>query len=162
VKSILNDITQGLAFWDSEEMLGYINRYNDTPQSIVICGGHGAYLLLRPRISEVQYLYLTPSIDRDDYPTAGNRDRWIERLWIKRLQDALVHCLITLFLNPKAKEYLHKCEYCGNYYLAKRRGVSRFCPDDRCHDAWHNRQRTESGRAKEDKRKRYGWKGRNS
>ena len=137
LRNVLDSVSRGVPFHNIPEMSNYRSRYSRLPQFDVIASGD--FLSLAPNRDESHYLSKFRSINTS---TSSSR-----------LADDLTYCLITFFLDRNAKTYLHKCEECGKYFLAKRRGASRFCPDDRkCHDAWHNRQRIESGRAREYKK----------
>ena len=70
---------------------------------------------------------------------------------------AIGYCLVRFFMNPVNRELINRCEECNNYYISKRQFTHlkpRFC-SSKCRYKWNNRRRTESGEAKEYKRRRY-------
>ena len=80
------------------------------------------------------------------------RNRDITRRFNTFMQS-IVHFSLAEFLFNGDWRKLRRCEECGDFYISKTRGYSKYC-SSKCRMKYHNRRRIESGEARKYKRRK--------
>ena len=131
LRDILNNLLKHTPFLQIKGLHEFVDLYNDLPRS-------------RVTVSEDSITIQHP-IEEHDYFSL-----YFSKNCINRLRSDLAYCLITFWLDEKARAYLHRCDYCEKYFLARRLHASENCfCSGRCRHTGNKQRRMESGKARE-------------
>jgi len=88
--------------------------------------------------------------------TLSVRERTPERYFDASNCDYFIaHAVVSFLLSNKDNvRLIHKCRWCGRYFLAKTKRLGVFFCSKKCRLTWHNNARIQSGKAKEYKKRK--------
>lgn len=151
IKIILDRFLKGITVFDYQPFSELIQRYNRRFRESIELQPYCNLKYEESKINENWfYEYYKPPSMRDenrDYDSLGER-------YVSTYADVAIYFFVE-FLKPHGNHSLFRlCDFCGRYFISSTKRKTRFCPEDKCRQTWHNRKRIETGEAKEYKRKK--------